>query len=172
MLIIRAIIALGAATVGYHYGVDIALADQWTYFEALRTTTSIVFGIMAALLAIIYPEVLKGTLRSAIEPNSASRVDMHRIVDPLAQSALLLIFLVSLAPVFAWIKVYSGPEPDITRTVQSIAFALFCCLSYWQVLILLFVIRPMDFLLSRTDDALTRAQARRSWHSNGAPPRS
>jgi hypothetical protein len=166
MLILRIIVALLLVVLGYVSGTAVQLPDLWPYFEALRTTTSIVFGVMGAMLAIVYPEVLQSGLRGADTANTA-RVDMHRLVDPLAQSAILLVILVALAPLFAWLKVYLVANPSMTSILQGSCFSLFCLLSYWQILILIFVLRPLDVLLGRTDDALLRADARRSIHTNG-----
>jgi len=143
------------------------LADQWPYFEALRTTTSIVFGVMGAFIAIIYPDVLKQGLRSGVT-SGAGGAELRRLLDPCAYSAMLLIVLVFLAPLFAWIKSLDLPAgTSLTTGVQQIFFALFCALSYGQISILLMVLMPMDNLLTNTSDSLRRTRLRDSLHSNG-----
>lgn len=147
--------------IGYHFGVSIKLEDQWPYFEALRTTTSIVFGVMGALLAIVFPEVLKSSLRNVGVPMGES--NLRRVLMPCANSALLLIIIVVLGPVFAWIKATSPSDP----AMQQALFCLFCLLTYWQVIILQMVLLPMDILLTNTTVASARDRLRRAIHSNG-----
>jgi hypothetical protein len=148
---------------GYHYGGKITLGDQWPYFEALRTTTSIVFGVMGALLTIVFPEVLKQGLRGTGAPSGES--NLRRVLLPCANSAILLIILIVIAPVFAWIKAVmpiNGSEE-----IQQISFGLFCILTYWQIIILQMVLLPMDILMSNTIVAAARERLRRAIHSNG-----
>lgn len=161
------LILAAIAWIGYRFGALITFGDQWPYFEALRTTTSIVFGVMGALLAIVYPEVLKDGLRGSFGRDAQSG-SLHRIIEPLVHSALLLILLVALAPVYAWVKAlgFDAKSPEAAIT-QQVSFGLFCSLSYWQVRILLMVLFPMDTLITRSDDAAARTRMRRSIHTNG-----
>jgi hypothetical protein len=159
------LILAAVAWIGYRFGAAISLNDQWPYYEALRTTTSIVFGVMGALLAIVYPEVLKGGLRGMTAvPGS----NLRRVVEPLVHSALLLILLVLLAPIFAWAKGLNFDAKSTEAALsQQISFGLLCALSYWQIRILLMVLFPMDTLVSKSDDALAKSRMRRSIHTNG-----
>jgi hypothetical protein len=158
------LIAVSLLGIGYHFGGPIKLEDQWGFFEALRTTTSIVFGVMGALLAIVYPEVVKRGLRG--ELISSPDKNLHRVTDPLAHSALLLILLVSAAPLFAWLKSLGEAQMSELR-VNEISFAILCVLSFWQVKILLMVLFPLDSLLSQSDDERARANLRSGIHRNG-----
>jgi len=152
-----------AGYLGYHFGANIALGDQWPYFEALRTTTSIVFGVMGALLAVVFPEVLKQGLRGTNAPSGES--NLRRVLLPCANSAILLIVLIVLAPAFAWIKA-ATPEKGAGDT-QQILFCLFCVLTYWQIIILQMVLLPMDILMSNTILATARERLRRAIHIDG-----
>jgi hypothetical protein len=158
-LIVGSILGLG-----YHFGGSIKFEDQWGFYEALRTTTSIVFGVMGALLAIVFPEVIKRGLRGEII--NAPDANLHRITDPLAQSAFLLIFLVAVAPIFAWLRTLDSGQAAELR-INQISFAIFCVLSFWQIKILLMVLFPLDSLLARSDDEVARANLRSGIHRNG-----
>lgn len=148
---------------GYHFGADITLSDQWPYFEALRTTTSIVFGVMGALLAVVFPEVLKQGLRGAAAPSGET--NLRRVLLPCAYSATLLIILIVLAPFFAWIK--ATTPTNAMGEMQQTFFCLFCALSYCQVMILQMVLFPLETLMSNTAVAAARERLRRAIHSNG-----
>jgi hypothetical protein len=157
------IFGLLSGYLGYHFGADITLADQWPYFEALRTTTSIVFGVMGALLAVIFPEVLKQGLRAT--GALSGETNLKRVLLPCANSAILLIALVALAPLFAWVKA-TTPE-SAAVPIQQLMFGLFCLLTYWQLAILQMVLLPMDTLLSNTTIAAARNRLLRAIHTNG-----
>jgi len=118
---------------------------------------------MGALLAVVFPEVLKQGLRGTGSVSGES--NLGRILLPCANSAILLIVLVVLAPVFAWIKATS--EANHMADIQQIFFCLFCMLTYWQITILQMVLFPLDILMSTTMVAAARARLRRAIHSNG-----
>ena len=158
------ILAVSLLAIGYHFGEPIKFEDQWGFYEALRTTTSIVFGVMGALLAIVYPEVVKLGLRG--QAMNLRDNNLHRITDPLAHSALLLVFLVAAAPFFAWLKTLTHVEVVEWR-VNQVSFAVLCILSFWQIKILQMVLFPLDALTSKSDDEVARANMRSGIHRNG-----
>lgn len=149
---------------GYHFGAVITLGDQWPYFEALRTTTSIVFGIMGALLAVVFPEVLKQGLRGT--EARAGESNFRRVLLPCANSAILLVFLIVLAPAFAYVKA-TTVSPASIEEAQQASFCLLCAFTYWQIIILQMVLVPMDILMSNTVVTAARERLRRAIHSNG-----
>lgn len=55
--------SLVAVGTGYYFGKNVPFHEQWPLYEALRTTASIIFAVVGAWLAIIYPERLKFSLR-------------------------------------------------------------------------------------------------------------
>ena len=156
---------LAFAYIGYHFGAAIALGDLWPYIEGLRTTTAIVFGIMGALLAVVFPDVLKHGLSGGL---TSGETNLRRVLIPCASAAILLITLILLGPVFAWLKGYSATlNKDGIEVMQRCLFAIFCVLSYWQVIILQAVLFPMDTLLVNTSVANAQARLRRAIHTNG-----
>jgi len=154
------------AFIGHHLGAQITLSDLWPYIEALRTTTSIVFGVMGALLAIVFPEVLKQGLRPS--GSLSDETNLRRVLLPCANAAILLIILVVLGPVFAWIKgLGTAMETEIVEEIQRYFFALFCVLSYWQIVILQMVLLPLETILSTTARTAAVERLRRGIHTNG-----
>lgn len=164
-IILLALITV-VAWVGYHYGEHVSIKDMWTFFEALRTTTSIVFGVMGALLAIVYPEVIKDGIRGNTSVIS-SKSNVHYILSPLVQSALLLVLLVLLGPIYAWAEATFGDQ----ILSRSIFFSLLAVLSLWQVIILVALLRPLDLM----QQGVTKSKAIQEWRSNihsRKPPKS
>jgi len=162
--LINYLVAVSLLGIGYYFGTPITLADQWSFFEALRTSTSIVFGVLGALLAIVYPEVIKRGLRG--QAINSPDNNLHRITDPLAHSALMLILLVALGPFVAWVKTLDVSQLNDLRANQ-ISFSLLCVLSFWQIKILLMVLFPLDSLTSQSDDEIARNNLRNGIHRNG-----
>jgi len=165
-------LALASFAAGYYFGKIIPLSDQWTYFETLRTTSAIVFGVMGALLAVVYPEVVKAGFRPKQVKDVASTDNISLILNPLAHSALLLVALVLAAPIFAWIKVsYPAPAvgvvPENVECMQAIVFSIFCGLTYFQVLILFSILHPLDHLLGHATKSAAIEKNREEIFSNG-----
>lgn len=68
LLVIALVFIILAA--GY-FGRHITFALQWPLFEALRTTASIIFAVVGAWFAIIYPERLKKSFHGSGEARIA-----------------------------------------------------------------------------------------------------
>lgn len=167
MIFLRFGIVILIAWLGYHFGAPVTLKDQWPLFEALRTTTSIVFGVMGALLALVYPDVVKNALRGGTSTQEDDG-GLNRLISPCAHSALLLILLVFIAPITAWLATFDvSLFPVDVITFQQCSFSLFCVLSYWQISILLMVLVPFDALYTGVRHSIQRARMRRNMHSNG-----
>jgi hypothetical protein len=159
----------GIAAAGYFFGREVPLADVWTYFEALRTTGAIVFGVMGALLAIVYPEVIKRGFRPDETGPARELTNLTYITNPLAHSAILLILVVLLGPIFALVKVHFPDAPDVPAIVpRGCAFALLSVLSAWQILILALVLRPLDLLHSHSTITQEKSSMRHRIHTPGS----
>lgn len=51
--------SVGLLVLALIYGRNIRFSEQWPLFEALRNTAAIIFAVIGAWAAIIYPERLK-----------------------------------------------------------------------------------------------------------------
>lgn len=168
MLLFRLVLVITIAWIGYHFGAPIALKDQWPLYEALRTTTSIVFGVMGGLLALVYPDAVKNALSGNTSSTQITDGGISQLITPCVHSAILLITLVILAPLLAWMGTLDIAVAATTvRTFQQISFAVFCLLSYWQISILLMVLMPFDDLYTKITHGIQRERMRRRIHANG-----
>ncbi|MFZ6735542.1 hypothetical protein ACO0LG_26725 [Undibacterium sp. Ji42W] len=122
---------------------------------------------MGALLAVVYPEVVKSGFRRVKDDDVGAAGNVEKIVSPLAHSAVLIIVLVALGPLFSSIKTFF-PYDVILKTLQStsvvialgIMFGLLCTLSLWQIYILIRVLLPLDVLQINTQSRQLREKAR------------
>lgn len=167
MFFLRLGVVIAVAWLGYRFGTPIALNDQWPLYDTLRNTTSIVFGIMGALIALVYPDAVKNALRggASVQPTDGG---LRKLITPCGHSAMLLVILVILAPAIAWITTLDAANYAAEiASLQKVSFSLFCVLSYWQVVILLMVLIPFDDLYSKVNEDIRRARLRRGMHMNG-----
>lgn len=155
------------AAFGYKFGAPITLESQWTFFEALRTTTSIAFGVMGALIALVYPDIVKNAFRGGANLNNTDG-GLRTLIAPCGHSAVLLVILVALAPVVAWVLAIS-PTLDARdiATLRKISFSVLCALSFWQISILLMVLLPFSNLYTQVSTDIRRERLRRAMHNNG-----
>ena len=167
MVYLRIGMVVVIAWLGYHFGAPIALKDQWPLYDALRNTTSIAFGIMGALIALVYPDAVKNALRGS-SPTQAADGGLGKLITPCGHSAMLLVVLVVLAPFIAWVGSFDLKtlQAEVT-TIQQVSFSFFCVLSYWQVIILLMVLRPFDDMYTKVSHDIRRERLRRAMHNNG-----
>lgn len=137
-----AIFALVVCAGGWVYGRNIPFAQQWPLFEALRNTAAIIFAVVGAWLAIIYPERLKLTFRGesgekAIGPN------MGMLLTPAVHSTILLVILLLIgiiAPLAKQLPVVIA-HADVCR---SMSFITLSALTLWQVVIVVITLFPAE----------------------------
>lgn len=149
-------IALCAAA--YYFGTRITFATQWPLFEALRNTASIIFAVVGAWLAIIYPERLKISFG---QPGRAERssAGIGILLTPAIHSTIILAILLLVGVIAPILK----QIPEIMAHVplfRGISFAMVTFLTLWQIVIVVMTVTPAD-MLKRSSDA---EQAERQIH--------
>ncbi|MFY0403360.1 hypothetical protein ACOMDP_12065 [Pantoea dispersa] len=133
------ILVFGAGYFGRH----IAFALQWPLFEALRTTASIIFAVVGAWFAIIYPERLKKSFRGG--DSSGGSAGIHNLFTPIVHSTAILaaVLLVGIgAPLlkqFDWVMA--------NRTIfRGVSYGLLVFLTLWQLLTVVLSLTGPDIL--------------------------
>lgn len=140
LLIVCAIVFVIGA--GY-FGRTITFALQWPLFEALRTTASIIFAVVGAWFAIIYPERLKKSFRGG--DSSGGNEGIHRLFTPIVHSTAILaiVLLVGIvAPLlkqFDWILSHRA-------IFRGISYSLLVFLTLWQLLTVILSLTGPDIL--------------------------
>ena len=79
-----------SVTAAYFVGDKITFSEQWGLYETLRTTASIIFAVVGAWFAIVYPEKLRAPFRerSSYQANSDSR--FGSLFSPIVNSTVIL----------------------------------------------------------------------------------
>lgn len=158
IVIVVVIILLPTLTgLGFYFGRTIPFSEQWPLFEALRTTASIIFAVVGAWLAIIYPERLRFTFNRGVErkQSSSSMVDMGKLLHPAIHSTMILCVVLLVGIIAPLIKQISFLLPH-RHLLQGGSYALLMILTFWQIWTVILTLVPADMIKSRSDQEITR----------------
>ncbi|AGU51510.1 hypothetical protein VAPA_1c44370 [Variovorax paradoxus B4] len=150
------VVALVAAA-GW-FGRVVPFAEQWPMFEALRTTAAIIFAVIGAWMAIIYPERLKLSMRNPDQAEQGNSSGMGQLFTPVVNSTAILCVILILGAVAPVAKKYPLPfDPSLAR---GISYALLVALTIWQLWTVILSLVPASLIKSYADreDATTRVR--------------
>lgn len=155
-------IALGlgitsAVALGGWFGRKVPVAEQWPLFEALRTTAAIIFAVIGAWMAIIYPERLKEGFKAVTSAETGQSNDGWRqLFTPVVHSTFILGLLLVLGALLPLFRHSAPPLP--TECMRGAMFALLVLLTIWQVWTVLMTLWPADKVKTAMDEAQAREQ--------------
>ncbi len=138
------------ATAGY-FGSKVPFSEQWPLFEALRTTASIIFAVVGAWFAIIYPERLKLSFRGgkpSVESGSDSGI--HHLFTPIVHSTCILSIVLVIgvaAPILKRVEFLA----EYTEICRGLSFGILTALTLWQLLTVLYSLIAPDMLKTQAD---------------------
>ncbi len=144
-----------SATSAYFVGDKITFSEQWVLYETLRTTASIVFAVVGAWFAIVYPEKLKAPFGKRAENKTTSDSRFGTLFSPIFNSTIILclvLFIGVLAPVLKQIPIlleYKG-------YVRALSFFLLCSLTFWQIWTVFITLIPADMLKRQSEIDIAR----------------
>ncbi|ATH99554.1 hypothetical protein [Alcaligenes faecalis] len=164
----RAIVylALGLAGLGmliaaWVYGQAIPFAEQWPLYEALRNTAAIIFAVVGAWLAIIYPDRLRLSFReSEREAESVSNLSLLLTPAIMSTGILVILLLVGvIAPMLRQVELLYSYLP----VMRGASFVLLVFLTLWQVVIVVIAIIPADLLLGKEAEDKVKHKVQNSY---------
>lgn len=146
----------------YKVGGNISFSKQWPLYEALRNTAAIIFAVVGAWLAIIYPDRLKfsfgenpDSLKKTSNPNK-----LQLLFIPAVHSTIILVILLLvgiIAPIAKEFDIFS----DNIEVSRKLSFVLLALLTLYQAVIVVLAILPAGFLAhSAAKDAVQAKQTR------------
>jgi hypothetical protein len=139
-----AVLALGLA------GQRVPFEEQWPLYEALRTTAAIIFAVIGAWLAIIYPERLRlsfGKTEGAAPKNGGK---FSELFAPIVHSSLILC-IVLLVGILAPVLKRADFVAEHVTTMRGLSFALLSSLTLWQLWTVVLTLVPADRIKSAAD---------------------
>lgn len=132
-------------TVGY-YGRNITFEKQWPLFEALRTTSAIIFAVVGAWMAIVYPEKIKSPFKKTY---NESGFESSRLLTPIANSTFILI-IVLIIGIFAPIVRQISPE-EYHESSRGISYGILFILTFWQIWTVIATLIPADAIKNKIE---------------------
>lgn len=143
------IILLFIFACGY-LGRNIPFAEQWPLFEALRTTASIIFAVIGAWFAIIYPERLKISFKGGKEKKENSSLGIHKLFAPIVHSTIILSIILLIGIVAPIIKRLSFCH-EYLPYFRGFSYALLVFLTLWQLVTVIYSLLPADLIKRSVD---------------------
>jgi len=143
-------VMLGGFATAFHYGGDITFAHQWPLYEALRSTAAIIFAVVGAWYAIIFPERMRGIFRGGSSIRKRGEKGIEELFSPIVHSTIILcliLFVGVLAPILKEIPLLIAH----TNLMRKMSFGVLTVLTIWQIWTVLATLIPA-LVLKETGD--------------------
>lgn len=154
VLTIVCLSGLALCMAGFYFGRAIPFAQQWPLFEALRNTAAIIFAVVGAWLAIIYPERLKLSFGKSSGVAASSNGNVGLLLTPAVHSTIILVCLLLIGVVAPILKQVPGVM-NYVDGFRGTSFFLLTSLTLWQVAIVIVTILPADLVKANYDNEQT-----------------
>jgi hypothetical protein len=144
------ILTAASVLVALRYGQAVPMSEQWPLYEALRTTASIIFAVVGAWLAIIYPERLRLSFRGDSSTPSSAPVRLGKLLHPAIHStAILCIVLVAglFVPIFRHLPELLPYRDEL----RGVSYAFLVLLTLWQAWTVIMTLVPADMIKATSD---------------------
>lgn len=150
--IVAGALSVALVVAGFWYGRTIPFATQWPLYEALRATAAIIFAVVGAWLAIIYPERLRfsGRRDSEMATKPEKGEGIGRFFTPIAHSTaiLCLILLIGIvAPIGKQLPIVL----QHVEVARSLAYGVLVSLTLWQLWTVVLTLVPADEIKRASD---------------------
>ncbi len=149
-----AITLIGAAA---WFGRRVPVAEQWPMFEALRTTAAIIFAVIGAWMAIIYPERLRLSFRPSDKRDvlDSTATGWGQLFTPVVHSTLILGVVLLLGITVPILKHANLSVP--VECWRGTSYGLLVALTFWQLWTVLLTLVPAEKVKSSLDASDARA---------------
>ncbi len=165
--IIIGMVSIAVFIAGLCYGGNIPFEQQWTLYEALRTTASIVFAVAGAWIAIVYPERLKAPFKGQKTQMDSSIKHYRSLFSPIVNSIFILcavLIIGILAPILKQI-----PELLVYKyQLRTLSYAILMLLTYCQIWTVFITIFPASLLHSEANKTIYEEKMTERYKVKGA----
>lgn len=135
-------LALLAAVSGAFSGRYVSMEIQRDVMSDLTTLSTVVFGVMGAWIAIIFPNVLKVLYSPSFEGIADEQKVVRRLMAPLVVSAFVLTALTLLKLAAAVGPIVAGTSPGAELWCRAISFAVIAASAFSLIFALLYTLVP------------------------------
>lgn len=144
------IVAFLLIMLGAWFGRIVPFSEQWPMFEALRTTAAIIFAVIGAWVAIIYPERLKLAHQAGSAAESKPQGNgSSQLFTPVIHSTFILCIILIIGALSPILKKHGIPG-DI-QIWRGLSYGLLVGLTIWQLWTVLLTLWPADKIKSFMD---------------------
>lgn len=149
LLTLLSLFGIALCGLSAYVGQNIPFAEQWPLFEALRTTSSIIFAVVGAWLAIVYPERMKLSFGrpAGIDRNSTN---VGLLLYPAGCSTIILI-CVLFAGILAPIIKHIPQAMQHLAYLRGFSFFILTFLTLWQITVVVITLYPADLVKTSAD---------------------
>jgi phosphotransferase system glucose/maltose/N-acetylglucosamine-specific IIC component len=137
----------------YNYGRNVPIQKQISLYESLRNTSSIIFGVMGAWMAIIYPDTLSTIIRNKKDSTPEDRrklQEMGKVLSPLIYSTIILIVVLLVGitePLLKQIPILMSHS----KIIRGLSYSLISLLTILQIWSILLTLLPADIVVRKLD---------------------
>ena len=139
-------------------GMGIPFSDQAPLYEGLRNTAGIIFGVMGAWLAILYPAAFQKFSKPGERGlTTDEEKQVKRLFHPLVCSTVVLaltVLVLFLGPLFRTYR-FAIDHADVLRGVSFGVIGVMTVMQIWTVILTLV---PTDMLKRQLDGGLRKAK--------------
>jgi len=115
-------------------GSKVPFSNQWPLFEALRTTAAIIFAVVGAWLAIVYPERLKRTRQDSGEMGAArSGPDRVKfLLHPIWHSTIILAVVLAVGMIAPLLRQFGFVQTH-AEELRGVSYVVLAALTMLQI---------------------------------------
>lgn len=140
-------------------GRDILFSLQWPFFEALRTTASIVLAVMGAWVTILYPKALESVLKRSLPLNTDHEQRIEALLLPVKLSTVVVIAVLVIGPLALYLKqlAWVGAHLDVFR---GLSFGLLVFLTLAEMAAVVLTLWPIEAAKGEVEAARKKNEQR------------
>lgn len=131
-------------------GKEVPFEKQWPLFEALRTTASIIFAVVGAWIAIVYPDRLKFSFTNGASSTDHARGGLSKLFTPVVHSTAILCIILVIGVVAPLVKTIPFALGHIDA-LRSCSYGALVSLTLWQLWTVVLTLVPADIIKTATD---------------------
>lgn len=150
--------AVGIIVSSVVLGRNITFNEQMPIYDGLRNTSAIIFAVMGAWIALLYPGKLSQAFGQKPYTEKTNDIDqINRLFRPMIYSTVILMVVigVSFAVPLAKQIAYLHPYKEVFRSVSFGAIAFLTILQFWSIMLTLV---PGDTIKDDLDNIKSRAE--------------
>lgn len=132
--------AVGLIILSVIFGQQVTFNEQMLIYDGLRNTSAIIFAVMGAWIALLYPGKLSQAFgKNPYKEKAADIEQINRLFRPMIYSTIILMviigvsFAVPLAKQIAYLHQYK----EIFRAGSFGAIAFLTLLQFWSIILTL-----------------------------------